>query len=316
MLQYNPKDMSVMEIQGFLTSGIGPRPIALVSTISEDGVPNLAPFSFFNAFGANPPTLVFSPARRGRDGTLKDTYYNAKATGECVVSIVSYDMVEQVSLSSTEYSSDVNEFDKSGFTMVESTCVKPAGIKESPFWMECKVNDIVSLGENNGSGNLVIAEIVMFHVNPNVLKDGKLDPDALDAVGRFGQNNYVRASGDSIFVVDKPTTKGIGMDALPQAFTESHIYSANNLARFANVLQLPTKEEVLQFKSSIETEPFDEYDFSRAEKLKQPSKMLALVLSAPSSKKLNSFIERTAKLFLETHQFEQAIRTAMIPVYV
>ena len=312
MLEINPNDISVMERQRILTSGIGPRPIALVSTINESGQANLSPFSFFNAFGANPPTLVFSPARRGRDASLKDTYRNIEKTKECTVAAVSFDMVEQISLASSEYDSNVDEFVKSGLTKVNSKIIKSFGVKEAPLWMECKVNQIINLGESNGSGNLMIAEIVMFHISEDVFEDGNINPERADIVGRFGQNYYVRASGDSIFEIPKPVGKGIGMDELPSFMKESHIYTANNLARFANTESLPSENEVDEFKKDIKTaDLYNKFEFERLELKKMPSEMLALALIAEKTEK-KDLLERTAKVFLEINQFDFAWKTAML----
>lgn len=252
MAKFKVDELEVRNRQRLLTGGIGPRPIALVSTLSAEGIPNLSPFSFFNAFGANPPIVAFSPARRGRDGTLKDTYFNVRDTKECTISMVSFDMVEQVSLASTEYESHIDEFIKSGLTKMPSTIVKPAGVAESPFWMECKVVDIIHTGEENGAGNIVICEILVFHVKDDVLLDDYvIDPDRADIVGRFGGNDYVRSHVAARFEVEKPTAKGIGFDNLPKWLLESQRLTANHLARLANLTHLPDQLQVEQFWETV-----------------------------------------------------------------
>lgn len=205
MRHIDPSEKELREVHSLMLAGIGPRPIALVATVSNDGIRNLAPFSFFNAFGANPPTLAFSPARRGRDGSTKDTYHNLMDTGECTVQVVTYSIVEQVNIASTEVGPEVDEFVLSGLTPVDSDLVRAPRVKESPFQMECKLQQMIPLGEGPGSGNLAICEIVRFHVEESLfLEDGKLDINALDAVGRNGYNYYTRASGSALFTLDKP----------------------------------------------------------------------------------------------------------------
>ena len=250
MLEINPKDLSTKDLHGYLLSSVGPRPIALVSTIDNEGRPNLSPFSFFNVFSANPPIAIFSPARRVRNNTIKHTLQNVASTKEVVINVVSYPIVEQTSLSSTEYKKGVNEFIKSGLTPIESIQVKPYRVKESPVQMECIVKNIISLGEEGGAGNLVVCEIVKMHVSENILnEDHKIDPNKIDLVGRMGGNWYCRASNSSLFEVQKPNSKiGIGYDQLPQQIRNSHILSGNDLAKLANVESLPSMEEVEKFK--------------------------------------------------------------------
>jgi flavin reductase (DIM6/NTAB) family NADH-FMN oxidoreductase RutF len=217
MLHFTPKELPVPKVHQFLIGGVAPRPIALVSTLSKDGTPNLSPFSFFNVFGANPPVVAFSPARRGKDFSLKDTYYNIVETKECVIQTVTYSMVEQVSLASTQYKSEVNEFEKSGLTPIESDIVKPFRVKESPFQMECKLLEIKSYGEGGSSANIAICEVLKFHISEDIIKDGIIQPDLLDPVARMSGNFYVRASGNAVFTVVQPTTKiGVGYDGLPE----------------------------------------------------------------------------------------------------
>lgn len=252
MLEINPKDLSTKDLHGYLLSSVGPRPIALVSTIDNEGRPNLSPFSFFNVFSANPPIAIFSPARRVRNNTTKHTLQNAASNKEVVINVVSYPIVEQTSLSSTEYKEGVNEFIKSGLTPLESIEVKPYRVKESPVQMECLVKEIISLGEEGGAGNLVVCEIVKMHVSENVLNEHhQIDPNKIDLVGRMGGNWYCRASNTSLFEVQKPNSKiGIGYDQLPQHIRNSDILSGNDLAKLANVESLPSMEDVEKFKGN------------------------------------------------------------------
>ena len=215
MLSFIPKEKSIPELFGLMLDAIGPRPIAFASTMDENEIPNLAPFSFFNAFGANPPIIVFSPARRGRDNTTKHTFENVKLLPEVVINIVNYSMVQQVNLASTEYEKGINEFEKAGFTPLESDLIKPFRVKESPVQMECKVLNIIETGTEGAAGNLVICEVVKFHYHQEILNEkGQVDPHKIDLVGRMGRDYYVRASGDAVFTLGKPCMQhGIGIDS-------------------------------------------------------------------------------------------------------
>ncbi|MCU0365413.1 MAG: flavin reductase family protein [Ignavibacteriaceae bacterium] len=214
MLHYEPKNLTVLEVHKLLLGGVAPRPIALVSTISKDGINNLSPFSFFNAFGANPPVVAFSPSRRGKDATLKDTYNNLIAVKECVIQAVTHSMVEQVSLASAEYAPDVDEFIKSGLTPIDSDIVKPKRVKESPFQMECQLMEIKSFGEGGASANLAVCEVVKFHVAEELFTNGIIDPLKIDLVARMSGDFYTRA-GSGVFVVEKPIGKKcIGYDQI------------------------------------------------------------------------------------------------------
>ena len=250
MRSFIPSEISVPQLHGILLGSVGPRPIAFASTINQEGVPNLSPFSYFNVFSANPPILIFSPARRGRDNTTKHTYENAKAHPEVVINIVNYDMVEQMSLSSTEYPEGVNEFDKSGLTGIPSDLVKPLRVKESPVQYECRVNEIVELGEGGGAGNLVICEVLKIHVREDLIdEDLKIDQTAIDQVGRMGGNYYVRAHGSALFEVEKPLrTLGIGVDQIPEDVKNSPILTGNDLGKLGNVEELPDETEVNDYK--------------------------------------------------------------------
>ena len=250
MKEINPNTLSNQELSRILQNGIAPRPIALASTVDELGNPNLSPFSFYNAFGINPTTLIFSPARRGRDNTTKDTLENLKVHGEVVINAVSYEMVQQVSLSSTEYAKGVNEFDKSGLTPVASKMIKPFRVKESPLQFECKVREIVETSGKAGSANLVICEIVCIHVSQHVLDEqGNIDVDKIDLVGRLGGDYYVRTSGDAKFIVPKPlSTKGIGVDSLPENIRLSNYLTGNDLGQLGNLETLPTDNEIAEIR--------------------------------------------------------------------
>ena len=240
-MQIDPKSIKTSELHAYLLGAISPRPICFASTVDKNGVPNLSPFSFFNVFGSNPATLIFSPSRRVRDNTVKHTLENIQATGEVVINVVNYAMVQQTSLASCEYPAGVNEFEKAGFTALPSEKVKPFRVKESPVQFECVVKEVIATGQEGGAGNLVICEPVFMHINEDILDpQGKIDPHKIDLVARMGGDYYCRASGDAVFEVAKPNTKlGIGVDALPLSIRQSHILSGNNLGQLANVNEMP-----------------------------------------------------------------------------
>ena len=244
-----PSELSIPDLQRTLQFAVGPRPIALVSSVNREGLANLSPFSFFNIFSTNPPILVFSPARRVRDNSTKDTLNNVLEVPEVVIHSVSHSMVEQTSLSSTEYARGINEFTKAGFTQVASTHVAPPRVAEAPVALECRVNEVVALGDGPGAGNLVICEVIAIHINDQVLDDeGRLDQDRLDLVGRLGGDWYVRAHGDALFEVEKPlATKGIGVDALPRSVRLSTVLTGNDLGKLGNVELLPLQSDVEEF---------------------------------------------------------------------
>jgi flavin reductase (DIM6/NTAB) family NADH-FMN oxidoreductase RutF len=241
-----PSEIPLPELHQLLLGAIAPRPIALASTIDREGNPNLSPFSFYNAFGVNPTTLIFSPSRRGRDNTVKNTYENIKEVPEVVINAVTYSMVQQVSLASTEYPKGVNEFIKSGLSPLASEKVRPFRVKESPVQFECKVRQVIETGDQGGAANLVICEILLIHVNPDVLNaQGKVDTSKMDLVGRMGADFYVRASGNAIFEVEKPIARqGIGVDSLPDKIRLSTILTGNDLGRLGNLETLPTSDEI------------------------------------------------------------------------
>jgi flavin reductase (DIM6/NTAB) family NADH-FMN oxidoreductase RutF len=247
MLTIDPREIPVGKMHSYLLGAVTPRPIAFASTVDKNGNVNLSPFSFFNCFGANPPLLVFSPSRRSRDNTTKHTYENVREHPEVVISIVTFEMVQQASLASTEYPKGVDEFVKAGFTPVPSVRVKPPCVGESPINMECKVLQVISSGDQGGAGNLVICQIVMMHVREDVLDaDGRIDPYKLDVVARLGGDYYTRVQGESIFKVPKPLDKkGIGIDQLPASIRSSRILSGNDLAMLANVERIPQRSPLM-----------------------------------------------------------------------
>lgn len=245
MITIDPKQVTQQILHAWLLSAVTPRPIALVSSTDKSGNINLSPFSFFNCFGSNPPVLVFSPSRRVRDNTTKHTLENVLEVPEVVVHIVSYSIVQQTSLSSTEYSKGVNEFVKAGFTAEPSQVVKPPRVKEAPVAMECRVLQVLPVGEGPGSANLVICEVLLMHISESVAGDnGQIDPVKLEAVARLGGDWYSRVDAGSLFTVPKPLQKkGIGVDQLPERIRRSPVLTGNDLARLANVEAIPFEDE-------------------------------------------------------------------------
>ncbi len=252
-ISINPADIPIPELHGYLLGAVGPRPIALVSTMDEKGRPNLSPFSFFNVFSANPPILIFSPARRVRDNTTKHSLQNVDKVREVVINVVNYDMVHQMSLSSTEYPEGENEFLKAGLTMLASDLVKPFRVAESPVQFECRVSKVEPLGNKGGAGNLIFSEVVKIHINKRIL-DGKgtIDQYKIDQVARMGGNWYSRANR-GMFEVPKPlSTLGIGVDAIPAQIRNSTVLTGNDLGKLGNVETLPSKVEIEEFIGSQE----------------------------------------------------------------
>ena len=243
-----PGEVPVPELHGLLLGSINPRPIAFVSTLDKSGNRNLAPFSFFNIFGANPPVLVFSPARRGRDNTTKDTFENIKQLGECTVNIVNYNMVHQMVLASAEYASSEDEFVRAGFTPLKSDNVKPPRVAESPSQMECIVKEIINYGEVAGGGNLIIAEVVKLHVKSDILSEnGKIDPFKIDTVGRCGGMWYTRPK-DALFQISNPKGKdNIGFDKIPDRIKNSTVLTGNDLGQLGKWNSLPGRDEVVNY---------------------------------------------------------------------
>lgn len=248
MLSINPNEIPTVKLHSYLLSAVAPRPIALASTMDIKGNPNLSPFSFFNVFSANPPILIFSPARRVRGNTTKHTLENAKETKEVVINIVNYDIVQQMSLSSTEYPLGVNEFDKAGFTMLKSEKVKPFRVSESPIQLECKVIEIVELGNEGGAGNLIICEVVKLHIKEKYLnEEGSINQEKLDLVARAGGSVYSRAR-EGFFEIPKPLTSlGIGVDEIPHEIRNSRILTGNDLGMLGNIESIPSETDVNKF---------------------------------------------------------------------
>ena len=264
-----PGEMPTSKLHGYLQGAVGPRPIAFASTLDEQGRPNLSPFSFFNLFSSNPATLIFSPNRRVRDNTTKHSLENARKTGEVVINVVNYNIVQQASLSSVEYPAGVNEFTKAGLTQLASEMVKPFRVKESPVQFECKVKDIIELGQEGGAGNLIICEILVMHIDDSILNaNGVIDPRKIDLVARMGGDWYTRAA-EGLFEVAKPiTTIGIGVDSIPEAIRLSPVLTGNNLGQLGNVEKLPTDKEVEDYKQHAILELYDDYK-NRPGELKQ-----------------------------------------------
>jgi len=245
-----PSELPVPKLQMYLQSAVAPRPIAFVSSIDANGNVNLSPFSFFNMFSMNPPILIFSPSRRVRDNSTKHTLQNVLEVPEVVINIVSYSIVEKISLASCDFPKGTNEFVKAGFTEVKSELVKPPRVAESPVSFECKVNEVIPLGKEGGAGNLVICEVLLMHIEDDILDaDGRIDPNKLDAVARMGQDYYCRASGENVFVVPKPNEKvGIGIDLIPLKIRNSTVLTGNDLGRLGNIEKLPTEVAIKQFQ--------------------------------------------------------------------
>jgi flavin reductase (DIM6/NTAB) family NADH-FMN oxidoreductase RutF len=263
MKTINPKDVSTAEFHSYLLNSIAPRPIAFASTVDKDGNVNLSPFSFFNVFGSNPPTLIFSPNKRVRDGSGKDTLDNVHEVDEVVINMVDYSMVEQMSLASCEYPKGTNEFKKAGFTEAKSQLISPPRVAEAKVAFECKIKQIISMGDQGGAANLIICEVLMAHVSEELLgENGRIDPTKTDWVARMGGDWYCRASGDATFEVPKPNVLlGVGVDTVPEFVKQSGIFTGNDLGRLGNIAELPTEEELESFE--IENESLDYLTFAK-----------------------------------------------------
>lgn len=244
----HPGEIKTAQLHAYLLGAIAPRPICFASTIDSNGVSNLSPFSFFNVFGSKPPILIFSPARRVRDNTLKHTLENVHETKEVVINVVNYNIVQQMNLTSCEYPKGTDEFVKAGFTPVKSELVKPFRVKESPAQLECKVMQVIETGKEGGAANLIICEVVCMHIDDNVLDEhGKIDPHKIDLVARMGADYYCRASGSAVFEVNKPNVElGVGVDALPAAIRNSMVLTGNNLGMLGNCTAIPLVSELIQ----------------------------------------------------------------------
>ena len=247
MLSIDPTQVATKDLHQFMLAAVSPRPIAFASTISTEGQPNLAPYSFFNAFSSNPPILIFSSNRRVANNTTKDTLRNVQDTGEVVINVVSHSIVRQMAIASIEYGPEVNEFEKAGFTPLPSERVRPFRVAESPVQMECKVERIIPLGDQGGAGNLIVCHIVLMHIAEEVLNDkGRIDPHKIDLMGRMGRFYYVRASGAAVEeIVQEVTSIGIGFDGLPDALRYSKILTGNNLGQIAGLPALPSQEAAM-----------------------------------------------------------------------
>jgi flavin reductase (DIM6/NTAB) family NADH-FMN oxidoreductase RutF len=248
MLSIDPNSIPIADLHQYILSTVAPRPIAFVSTLDENGQPNLAPFSFFNAFSANPPTLIFSVNRRVNNNTTKDTLHNAKSGRELVVNVVNFNILRQMTLASINYDSNINEFEKAGLTPIGSEIVKPFRVKESPVQFECKVREIIALGDEAGAGNLIVCKIVKLHLNKSIFdENNKIDPQRIDLVGRMGRAFYVRAKGKNVFPLVQPVNAiGIGFDALPDSIRKSELLTGNELANIAALTLNPDREEVAE----------------------------------------------------------------------
>ncbi len=276
MLTINPNDISVPKLHHYLLGSVGPRPIAFASTIDKDGNPNLAPFSFFNVFSANPPIMVFSPARSGRTNTTKNTFDNVKEVAEVVINVVNYDIVQQMSLASSPFEKGVSEFEKAGLTPIKSDTIKPFRVKESPVQFECKVNDIIELGQNGGAGNLVICEVLRIHINEDVINaEDMIDQHKIDLVSRMGGNWYCRANKEAMFEITKPiTTIGIGFDGIPEDIKTSTVLTGNDLGMLGSVVELPNETDVNDYKLIELSDLFVDLE-DEPEKLEQTLHQLA-----------------------------------------
>ena len=252
MAVIDPKKIATRDFHQFLLGAVAPRPIAFVSTVDEEGNPNLAPYSFFNAFSSNPPILVFSSNRRVVDNTTKDTLANVIATKEVVISVVNYDIVRQMTVASVQFDSDISEFEKAGLTPIPAEDVKPFLVKESPVNMECRVKEIQPLGEHGGAGHLIICEVVKMHIKDEVIdENGRIDPHKIDLMGRLGRAFYVRASGDAIKTIVQPVTElTIGYSALPASIKDSKILSGNNIGQLAGLTETPDKEVLMSLREN------------------------------------------------------------------
>lgn len=285
MLTLDPKTLPIQKLHQYLLGAVGPRPIAFASTIDSEGNTNVAPFSFFNVFSANPPIMIFSPARSGRTNETKDTYKNVKLNPEVVINVVNYDIVHQMSLASSPYAPGVSEFEKAGFTALKSDLIRPMRVAESPVQFECKVNEVVELGQEGGAGNLIICEVVKIHINEEVLDmNGMIDQHKIDLVSRMGGNWYCRADQNSMFEITKPiTTCGIGFDQLPTDLKSSKILTGNDLGHLAGIEELPNETDVNEYKLvelsdlfvSLENEPvkLEESLHLRAQELLKKNKL-------------------------------------------
>ena len=293
MITIDPKKTPVPQLHHYLLGAVGPRPIAFASTIDKDGNDNLAPFSFFNVFSANPPILIFSPARSGRTNTTKDTFNNVKDVPEVVINVVNYDMVHQMSLASSPFAPGVSEFIKTGFTPITSETIQPKRVKESPVQFECKVIEVKELGTEGGAGNLIFCEVQKIHISEDVLNEEKaIDQKKIDLISRMGGNWYCRADENSMFEIQKPiTTIGIGFDQIPKDILNSNTLSGNNLGQLGNITKLPNETDVNEYK------------------LIELSEMFVSLEDEPT--KLETELHKRAKSLLTENKVEEAWMTLL-----
>jgi len=284
----DPNSITTAELHSILLTAVAPRPIAFASTVDANGNVNLSPFSFFNVFSANPPILIFSPARSVKNNTTKHTLENAKATKEVVINIVNFPIVEQMTLSSTAYDVGVNEFIKSGLTPVPSIKIAPPRVAESPVSFECVVDNIIELGKEGGAGNLVISRVVCIHINNKYTDaNGNLDTKKLDLVARMGGSWYARIIEESLFEIPKPLfNKGIGVDSLPKHVLNSTILTGNNLGRLGNLPAIPSSKEI--------------------EKIKKTA-MLASILTLKNNAEKENQLHLAVKKLINEDKLEQAL---------
>jgi flavin reductase (DIM6/NTAB) family NADH-FMN oxidoreductase RutF len=208
----DPGQHSASDIYKLMVGAIVPRPIAFVSTISSDGVRNLAPFSFFTGISANPPVICFSPMVRGSDGQRKDTLHNIEATGEFVVNVVSEEFAAQMNRCSAEFPPEVDEFEISGLTPVPSERVKPPRVRESRIQMECRLLQVVHVSPKPLGGSIVLGEVLRFHVEEALFDNFRIDPDRLHAIGRMGGPTYARTTDR--FELPRPTLADFDLEAV------------------------------------------------------------------------------------------------------
>jgi|TARA_B110000305_G_scaffold166588_1_gene184203 flavin reductase (DIM6/NTAB) family NADH-FMN oxidoreductase RutF len=293
MLSIDLSELEVPKVHHYLLGAVGPRPICFASTIDEDGRPNLAPFSFFNVFSSNPPIAVFSPSRSGRTGQHKDTFNNVQKVKQVVINLVDYKMVEQMSLASSPYSPETDEFVKSGLTPLKSELVKPFRVKESPVQMECEVIEVKELGQNGGAGNLIICKILKMHIAQELLNDkNMIDQEKIDLVARMGGDWYCRTDSNSMFEIKKPiSTKGIGFDQIPNEILNSTILSGNDLGKLGGVEVLPDETEVNDFKLLEISDFFMEFE--------------------ENAEALEIALHKKAKDFLDKNQLQAAWKTLL-----
>lgn len=294
-----PGEIETKDLHQFMVGAIAPRPIAFASTIDENGVANIAPYSFFNAFSSNPPVLVFSSNRRVADNTTKDTLHNIQKNQEVVINVVNYSIVRQMALASISYPSEVSEFSKSGLTPLASDLVAPFRIKESPVQFECRVSEIIALGEHGGAGHLIICKVLQMHIAEEVIDDNnRIDPHKIDLVGRLGRAHYVRASGDALFdIYQSPMQLALGFDKLPTHILESTVFSGNDLAQFAGKLAYPEAELV--------------------QELMDMNDNISNILNAYTDlNKIKDALHQLAKQALSQNKVDQAFAIAMVFEFV